>query len=554
MPGLLERAKVVVLKKGGARGAPSSPDETPIDDSGISPDERSELLFQIEGLFTGRRPIAIAEQRKARSGARFPLFVNLIAIAILAGAVFATARYSNNALRGSTSGDANYLTTEGLVVQRVKQQAAEQVGATEARIAAIKKELDLLRSGSSARSGASTTAREKQLANELTTLQSSTNNRLAALQSQQQQQLFFVRQLQAIYQNVGTQVTTGNVARALDGVDSADKLLREKALGTGGELAAIAPALTAGNSVLRAALMYGQSAAEAMRAASSSDTASKIAAISELVRQGDERYAAGDLAQAQTDYTKAIETLSGVSKAYNRLTEMSTAASSRQTGKLTDQIDRLEKHVAELQTTVNRQSATIAQQRSTIGSQRSALDQEQRQASQRDALLAAQRRQIEDEKVALQKRTEELSSVVSAVQRSVQPSGGSGGSDGQPDSSELVKLLKTKVEIRSLAERPEARRAYPGLSRYLDTFFQKYAEVYAHQGSAAALNQVASALNDVIVTLNLKLQANGIAPRSSPTGTLDRSSGSVSATDPVTSYLGLINGALAGVSTPGTGG
>ncbi len=548
MAGLLERARVIVQKKGGGPPISAARDGHESDDSGISSDERRELLEQIDRLFRETRPIETRPRQKMRGGAAFPLYVNVIAVVILAGAILAVGQLTNRGLGQTESGSGNFLTTEGLVVQRVKQQAAAELGASQTRIAEIKRELENLRSSAGSGAGgavsAASTERQQQLEAELAKLQSSTTDKLASLAAQQQQQAFLIRQLRAIYQNIGSDVSGGNVSGALAGVASADQLLNEK-VSSGGEIASIAPALAAGNAVLRAALLYGQSAESALQAASKSDLSAKMAAVEQLVQQGDARYSAGNLTDAHEYYTKAIDTLDSVSRAYARLNEMATASNQEQIKQLVAQIDRLKGDVAGLQATISQQQATIAEQRTQIGSDKALIAKQQGEIGSQKTLIAEQERKLAEARVAVQKRTEELSTVVQAMQRSVAPDSGSAS---QLDPSETVNLLKTKVEIRSLVETPEARKAYPLLSSQIDAFFKKYADIFARQGREAALNQVASALNDVIVSLNLKLQENSTSPLASPTGMLEQqSAGSVSRADPISSYLGEIDGTLQGL-------
>ncbi len=509
MSGLLERAQTLVLKKGGGRALSPPPDET--EESGITPDERRELVAQIESLFTEHRPIENLKIGRRRGGVAFPLYVNLAAAVVLVAAVFVV-NYLPGRLTGEQRSESgNYLTTEGLVVQRVKQQAEAQLSASQQRIAEIKRELATLQRSSAADSGAvadaAARARQQKLEAELANLQSSTNTtntRLANLQAQQMQQTFLIRQLQSLYQNVGSDVSAGNIDGALSGISSAEQLLKEKST-TGSEVASVAPALYAGNAVLRAALEFGQTA---MKAAAASDLTAKMAAIEHSVSQGDASYSAGDLNQARADYTKAIETLNGVSHAYARLDAMTAAEVKRRVDGLTAEINQLKADVVKMQTRVTQQAAELGKQQETMANQQAQIGKQQ-------VLISEQASTIAQEKLSVQKKTEELSAVVLGVQRSLNQSGPS--KNGQLDSKEMLDLLKTKVELRSLADTPEARKAYPDLASQVDGFFKKYADTYSRQGQSAAMNQVASALNDIILSLNLKLQNNGSNPPSTAT-------------------------------------
>lgn len=551
MPGLLERAQNFIAAARRIRLARGGLPQPEIDDSGVTPDERLELLAQIERLFTERHHIETTERTKGSRGILFPISVNLAAVVVLFVSIFIIGRIT--AFSGQRTGaeSASYLTTEGLVVKAVKQQAQKELSQREARIAEIRQQLEALRSVSRTGSVALDTARQKQLENELASLQANTTARLSELTVQKQQRAFLIRQLQAIYQNIGSDVAAGNITSGLAGISSAESLLEKSSSDSNGEIAAVAPALSAGNGVLRSALLFGESA---MQAANSSDLTAKMAEIDGLVRQGDERYQAQDYGQAGELYTKAITSLGSLSRAYGRLQGMSKDAFDKKIGEMTAEIAKMKQNVAALEGTIRQQQATIAEQNDRISAQGAVIADQKKTIAEQGDRLAAQSARITEQQAAIvkqrvevQRRSEELATVVDTVQNSIAHASPTTAGAPAP-THEVVDLLKTKVAIRWLADTPEARKSYPKLYSQLDPFFKKYAETYSVQGRDSALNEIASALNDVIVSLNLQLRSNPSIPSSSPAGKADRTGvPPLPQIDSVSGYLGKVNEILNGM-------
>ncbi len=173
--------------------------------------------------------------------------MNVIALVVLATGVLSF-RYVLDALNtGNKQSASTYTTSEGLVVQAVRRQAETALNERDARIAAIQRELDLLRrapSGTASQSAA-TDAREQQLRKELGTLQSEAAGRLSVLSSQQREDSFLLRQLRSLYQNVHQDISANNVQSALEGVSAADRLLTDATQSVSERLAGLIPAMQA---------------------------------------------------------------------------------------------------------------------------------------------------------------------------------------------------------------------------------------------------------------------------------------------------------------------
>lgn len=570
MPGLLERAQRLMADDKKRTGALLPPDD---EESGVSADERRELVEQIEKLFTSRHHLAPATLKRRGGGGALPLAVNIAAVLLLLAGILTVGRIQGVAAARRASASADYLATESLVVKAVKKQAAQEVSSREARIAKIQQELDNLRRARQKTPNPAASSRERQLKSELAALRSSAGARLAALSVQRQQQGFFIRQLRGIYQNVSRDVGAGKIGAALTDLASADRLLQKERGASNAEVAAAAPALAAGNAVLRTTLLFGQSQMEATQ---TSAIQKKVAEIGHLVAQGNQRYKAGDLARAQALYTKALGSLASVSEAYTRLRGMTKASYDAKITDMNGKITRLQSDVGRLTKQVQSQKAALSTQKSqlaaadtrlataharlaaarrALGGQSAGLSakvtrlreriaalqqtvngQKKELAAQNDR-IAAEQRALSREQLLAQKRTNELETVVTSVRKSIARSSDVPTSrDGATNGSEVVDLLKTKVAIRALADTPEARKAQPGLYRKLTPFFQKYAATYKTQGREAALNEVASALDSVLVSLNLHLPADSAAPASA--------AGQLSKLDPVDGYLHQVHNLL----------
>lgn len=538
MPGLLERAlhrRISVEPprfQGGAE-----------EDEGVTADERAELVGEIERLVFRRTILdeaAPPAKSGRKSGAQLPVVVNIATVLLLAGGILVSLRAVTISQAGGTRPDTAYTTTEGLVVQQVQKQASRELSAREQQIATIQGELArLTQAGHSSgpQAAAAADARRIQLEAELAKLRSQADVQLASLSQTRQQQSFLVSQLRSIYQNVGSRFAASDFSGALSGVTAADQLLAgaQASQAEASSLATAAPALLAGDEVLRTAIEYGQSAFTA--AGPSQDLARKVTEIDQLVRQGDARFASGDLGGASTLYTQAISVFGSIDRAHTRLEAILKSRQEAEVGGLSAQIKSLQQSVADLQAQVAEQNRTLTSQREQISAQAARI------ASQETTLAEAEQL-IQGQKLQLKKRTDELAAVVASLKEGLNSlKAGIAATSGQgdaPTTAELTDLLNTKVTLREAVDSSAVRAEYPSLHGKLDSFFRRYGEVYRNEGAAAALGTLSSALNTILTSLQAALPAASLPEQSR--AALSAAHDSAGA---VTFYLSSIDGILA---------
>ena len=540
MPGLLERAIY-------RRISPAQPrvERGPVEDEGVSADERAELVGEIERLISRRNILdetASPPRSGRKSGALLPAVVNIAAAMLLAGGIFVSLRPAATSQSGGTRRAITYTTAEGLVVQQVQKQANRELSAREQQIATIQGELARLSQAAHSRdpqAAAASDARRVQLEAELAKLRSQAAVQLAGLSQTRQQQSFLVSQLRSIYQNIGSRFAATDFSGALSGVAAADQLLTgaQASPGEDRSLAMIAPALLAGDEVLRAAIQYGQSTFAA--AGSSQELARKVTQIDQLVRQGDAQFAAGDLGEASALYTQAIAVFASVDRAHGRLEAMLKSRQEAEVGHLAAQIKALQETVTGLQVLVGEQKQTLASQREQIAAQAARI------ASQ-DAALAQQEQLIQGQKQELKKRTDELAAVIASLKEGLSSlKAGVAATSGQgnpPTTSELTDLLNTKVTLREAVDSSAVRAKYPDLHGKLDSFFRQYGEVYRNEGAAAALATLSSALNTILTSLEAALPTAPNLKQSMPA-----LSSAPDSTIAVDRYLSRLDGILAAI-------
>lgn len=454
MPSLLQRALKVSV-----RLRPQRPPSATGSDDGISPDERRALAAEIDRLFTDRSLIREGPPSSAhRNGVVLPILINLAALALLAGGIMLAHPLRATGPRVAPPETGNFKTAEGLIVQRVREQATEQLNAREQRISAIEGELARLSTSARGESAAQATdaqARRGQLERELAALKEAESSRLAAasgrltdLAAARRQELFLVRQLQAIYQTTQSELAAGRLNEALDGVAAADRVLALASADRSGQMPPLLPALQAGDTVLRIAILYGQ----------------------EITR------ASGAAAQ--------------------------TAA----------RLKELEGTVAALQATLKDRNQILLRDQARLDAQEATIQRQSRLIAEQGAAVAQRDRELAAVISSLQGGIRRLRSDLLTSAGDSRPAAGPANSQ----ESGLVDLLSTKVALREAVSSKEVRNAHPGLYSSLDRFFQQYGEVYAQQGRLQALTQIDAALNEVVTTIATRAGLHRTPPAAAP--------------------------------------
>lgn len=127
----------------GVQAAVAPAGKTP--ESGISPRERQEILAQIDGLVAGaRRPVGKADLalKAGRSGALFPLLVNLGAAALVAAGVYVLPRLFDASEQTIVARTAEKPAGEARIVSAVVQEGEEKLAAKDREIVGIQSRID----------------------------------------------------------------------------------------------------------------------------------------------------------------------------------------------------------------------------------------------------------------------------------------------------------------------------------------------------------------------------------------------------------------------------
>ncbi len=115
-----------------------------VEDSKISEEDRSEILSQIETVVE-QNQIPITDElfriHPKKKGALFPLLLNIITILLVAGGVFFTFRFFQARQEILSSETQEYLSTEGKLIEELRQESEEALAAKEDEINRIQNEL-----------------------------------------------------------------------------------------------------------------------------------------------------------------------------------------------------------------------------------------------------------------------------------------------------------------------------------------------------------------------------------------------------------------------------
>ncbi len=125
----------------------NQPREDPLqslEDKDISPEEREQILRQIDGVIAaGRNPEAadVFSIRADRRGVLFPIAINLAALVLIALGVFLLFRHFELRREDITLRRNAYLSTESELIQALKQESASKLQAKEEEITSIQMRL-----------------------------------------------------------------------------------------------------------------------------------------------------------------------------------------------------------------------------------------------------------------------------------------------------------------------------------------------------------------------------------------------------------------------------
>ena len=113
----------------------------------VSPGEELEIMSELSAISESRRISATDETfsfTASRNDRRLPLLINVAAVGLLILAGLALYQYFSRRERFITSGQAAFLTTEGVLLEAVRRDAQAQIGQKDQQITEIRQKLDSL--------------------------------------------------------------------------------------------------------------------------------------------------------------------------------------------------------------------------------------------------------------------------------------------------------------------------------------------------------------------------------------------------------------------------
>jgi len=112
----------------------------PIEEMEISPEEREQVLKQIETVIAENRApqrVDLASLRPEKRGLLLPLLINLVALVLIAAGVLLLSRYFELRKDNITLRRTSYLSAEGTLIQTLKKETESRLQAKEQEIASI---------------------------------------------------------------------------------------------------------------------------------------------------------------------------------------------------------------------------------------------------------------------------------------------------------------------------------------------------------------------------------------------------------------------------------
>jgi chromosome segregation ATPase len=384
--------------------------------SQISEEEHSELVAEIDRLFTSRATAGEQQAEPRRRGVLLPVVVNLAAAVLLAAGIYVVLYFTDteSALRGQT----DLQVTQQTVAEALQQEAAEQIAAREAEIAARENQItsieaELRRLEAERAEGAQTgpTERELELARQLdaliaeqedaaaaaaavpepdTTAADAALAELAALQGRQE---FVISQLRELYGDVAGAVATGDAAAVNASISNVEVLLNSPAARDAG-LAALGVALQPGNDAILAATTAAATGGET----GETPATGPLADIQRLVDQADARLEAGETELAERLYQSAIDTLDGTARAYSQLVTFQAARAEADLQRVNNRLAQVESQLASVRADLRQRNTTIARRDEEIASLSDLVDEQEAELTQLEAELTSIRADLTDER------------------------------------------------------------------------------------------------------------------------------------------------------------
>ena len=532
---------------------------------GITESEHQAILSTVDSFLTQRGRMTAREEAppRRRSGIGLVAGLNLLAVALLAGAVWV---YMSIVPRSAPDVDlftGSVSTTEAAILAEVAKQTRIERSEREAQIARIERELVALRRERlQAPEASDLVSREVELRSALEHLDATTSERLAALHGSVEQASFLAGQLAMLYGHVQQSIHDQDFARARSLVDDASALLASPAVRQEPTLAHLAYAIAVSNRVL--ADVIPLAAEESGRLAR---LAVQLAEIEAIVDQADATSSAGELDRAETLYRSALRVLETTEHASvqlltiqgaraDRLLEIQAAAADARIAELTAQLEQSRLTAGELRA----QSDRLASARDELSRSHAELDRRYTELGQRHAAVETTQRDagalrrsvaeleneisaLESRIVALRARHDQASAAaarqIAALQASVETVRANAAAadhrigleaaalrsavataDSRETGPQMIDLLGTRVLLRAVVDSPAVRTQYPNLYADMESYFAALGSERTAQGRAEAYRTASEAVEALAARLQIAMPDD--PPRNTAAGYLSR--------------------------------
>lgn len=565
MAGLYRRA-LQIRRRSRNRGAQTASDETT---GGLNEEERLEIEGQIEQLFTDRRlvPAESLSRSELKSGALFPVLVNLGVLALLAAGIWFLILPSWRSETGVVETGEGFETTEGFIVERVREQAQAELSEREQRIAEIRRQLEQLREqralspGTQEEGGEEAEALQEELEGLLSEMEglraqaeqeqeataSAFEQRLRNLQERQEQEDFILSQLGFTYEAVDSYLSAGNSAAAIEELNRADQFLADYSVDDSEPFANTINILQQGNAALREALELVEEASEVDPR--EAEQLRRVEAASALVEEADSLIAAGNEAEAENLYRDALTELAATERAFEQVEALEAGRLAAERADAREARSQLQ---AQLEAAREDASATEAELRQELAETRSALGtaeaalQEARAATAEGGgdeaaaeELAEREREIADlqsrvtslqrdlerssERVALlESRIDRRNSSIASLQSEAQEQLSSVratlanelGERRPPDREQVEELLETKTLIREVLSSDAVRREHPELYEEMELYLDALGDRRVTEGESQGLYASVTALQELMEGIGVE-PATAVSPLTS---------------------------------------
>lgn len=544
MAGLYRRA-LQIRRRSRSRTAQAASDETT---GGLNEEERLEIEGQIEHLFTDRRlvPAESISKSELKSGALFPVMVNLGVLALLAAGIWFLIIPSWRNETGAVEAGEGFETTEGFIVERVREQAQAELSEREQRIAEIRRQLEQLRDqqgttpGTREEGGEEAQALQEELEQLLSEMEglraeaeqeqaaatSAFEQRLRTLQERQEQEQFILNQLGFSYAAVDRHLSESNSGAAIEELNRADRFLADYSVDDSGAFGNTVNILQQGNAALREALELYQEASEVDPR--EAEQLRRVAAASALVDEADSLIAAGNEAEAENLYREALTELAATERAF---AQVESIEAERLAAERADNREAREQLQAQLEAARDEAASREAELRQELADTRSALAtaeaalREARADSGSDdvATVTAREREIatlrsrvtalqsdlerSSARVALlESRIDQRNSSIAALQSEAQEQLSAVratlatelGERRSPDRQQLEELLETKTLIREVLSSDAVRREHPELYEEMELYLDALGDRRVSEGETQGLYAAVTALQELM--------------------------------------------------------